>query len=500
MKISSKITIFATVVLAIILVLFLIGPKELDRTIDIKNQNYSTYSKVQPRFLSFALDMGQVLGGKWWEGSMAFEGGRGGTKTTPFDFNRAELDRLVSPLAPFTLRLGGSEADSVLYELNSNRTKLTKEELDRGFQTILNKERILSIKDFVSRNNLELLLTLNIGPGYRSEDGLDYEAMESFLINLSKVMPELQLFELGNEINAFFLNYGIKGQISMEEYAKDYREVKKLIRKHFPLAKLAGPANAFWPILGEVFSTFTMNSIELMNELKDELDIYTWHYYPTQSDRCPVQVEKATRRNMLDAIQTREYLNQAQSVVEEAKKNSITEVWLGETGPAQCGGQPKVSQSFESAMWFFDHIFKTLQSGQNKLIRQTIVGSDYGLINDKSLTANFDYYVARLFKNLSPTVIFNSTKGAQFSFCDPQNHLYHAFTLRHDRTIQIDSKAYVSASLDERFFFSLTPTNFDEKLTGKFRSIPSNDLALRRHTINLLKTLDPSDVCKNAVR
>lgn len=470
-------------------------PKALSQNFDLINQDYSRPMEVPENFLSFALDMGQVLGGKWWEGSNSFEGGRGGKRAKPFDFDRAKLDELIAPLAPFTLRLGGSEADSALYEIKGNRITLREEEIKRGFQTLLNRERVEAIKSFIERNNLELFFTLNIGPGYRNNGRLDYQALDKFLAQLSLVLPQVKLFELGNEINAFFLNYGLDGQINLEEYFQNYLEIKKLVKSHFPNAKLAGPANAFWPYLGEVFSSFTMHSFALMAKLQNELDIYTWHYYPSQSLRCPVALVSSSKEAMLEAIGNDSYLNLANSIVETGLKNKVKDIWLGETGPAQCGGEPGVSQSFESAMWFFDHIFKTLQSGQKKMIRQTLVGSDYGLINDHDLTVNYDYYVARIFRRINPMILFQTSHRGFYSFCGEDKRLYHAFSLVKEQEIFLEPGAYKIASLDEELFKSLSPKKFNITLNQIFKPLNMSSIKLKGKTINILKSAVPNQRC-----
>lgn len=490
----KKLSIIFALLFITLLTVVSLKPRKLNDRVKLTNIDYSSHLQVPEGFSSFALDMGQVLGGKWWEGSLSFEGGRGGVKTTPFDFNRGELDHLIKPLAPFTLRLGGSEADSVLYSIQSNRSVLTIDETEKSFQTILTKERVGAIKRFIDQNDLDLMFTLNIGPGYRANGKLDYKKIEDFLSSLSVEIPNIKTFELGNEINAFFLNYGPGGQVFMKEYVENYLKVKKLVRKYFPDAKLAGPANAFWPYIGEVFNSFTLNSQKLMEQLKDALDIYSWHYYPTQSIRCPVQLEPSTEKNMLDSIFYNDYFSQSESIIQQAKKFNIGSVWLGESGPAQCGGQPQVSKSIESSLWYYDHLFKTLRTGQKKLIRQTLVGSDYGLINDKDLSVNFDYYVARLFKYLNPKLIFKTQEPLVHSFCDAKGILYHSFVSGKSRTIVVPEEGYELASFGEKRFLNFTPDEFDSQVEMAFREV-SGKYKVLTNTINILRTKASKSEC-----
>ena len=73
---------------------------------------------VDPRYLSFAIDTSAVVGGKWWDPKAEdTEMGSGTVHAPVFDFDRPRLDTLTRALAPAFLRIGGSEADKVHYDM-----------------------------------------------------------------------------------------------------------------------------------------------------------------------------------------------------------------------------------------------------------------------------------------------------------------------------------------------------------------------------------------------
>ena len=93
------------------------------------------------------------------------------------------------------------------------------------------------------------------------------------------------VFELGNEPNAWPLFHdGLL--VQPEEYARDVGELCRARDDECPAAKVAGPACAFWPSLGEVdalvlwpprrIAHFTARVLAAA----PPLDIVTWHYYP----------------------------------------------------------------------------------------------------------------------------------------------------------------------------------------------------------------------------
>ena len=88
-------------------------------------------------------------------------------------------------------------------------------------------------------------------------------------------------------------------------------------------------------------------------------------------------------------------------------------VWLGETGSAQVGGEPGVSGRWGSALWWLDQLGLLALSGQRVQCRQTLLGSDYGLIDANSLEGTPDFWASVLWKKLmGPHVLAVSAAGA----------------------------------------------------------------------------------------
>ena len=77
-------------------------------------------AEVSERYLSFSVDTSQVVGGKWWNPQADRVEWSSGTVHAPvFDLTRPRLNLLTEALAPAYLRIGGSEADKVYYDLET---------------------------------------------------------------------------------------------------------------------------------------------------------------------------------------------------------------------------------------------------------------------------------------------------------------------------------------------------------------------------------------------
>ncbi len=80
-------------------------------------------------------------------------------------------------------------------------------------------------------------------------------------------------------------------------------------------------------------------------------------------------------------------------------------LWYTEAGSASCGGQQGYSNRFEATFWYLNALGALAQRGLQVLVRQTLSGSDYGLIDDATLAPNPDYWAALLWHRLMGTRI-----------------------------------------------------------------------------------------------
>ena len=75
-------------------------------------------------------------------------------------------------------------------------------------------------------------------------------------------------------------------------------------------------------------------------------------------------------------------------------------VWLGESGHPQFGGQPGASDAFEGTFWWLDQLGALARREIQVSVRQTLSGSNYGLIDDVTLEPRPDYWASVLWRRL----------------------------------------------------------------------------------------------------
>lgn len=359
-------------------------------------------ARVDERYLSFSLDISVVAGGFWWEGAIASRGGLGMFRVPPLDLNSAKLDQLTQALQPAYLRVGGSEADRVHYfsapPEDPNSPVLTQAIWDR-------------LHSFLQRNHLRFFFTVKYGLFERRQHGQWHGGEVEKLLQYSREKGyTIDVCELGNELNAYWAMHGLRSQPRAFKLAVDYHNFTRIIHHYLPEARIIGPGSAFWPKLGETirpFSNITKKFLETCRQHRTPLDIVDWHFYPFQSLRSPIRTRTATPTAMLKPRSLndfRKYSRELRAWRDEYYPDA--ELWTGETGSAQCGGQPKLSDRFISCFWWADQLGQGGLNDQKVMIRQCLIGGEYGLIDRLTLKPRPDYWLSWLWKRLMGTQVF----------------------------------------------------------------------------------------------
>jgi len=347
---------------------------------------------VDPRFLSVAVDTAQVVGGLFWDpaGSASLVGS---VRVPVYDFSRPRLRKLAAALAPFYLRIGGSTADDVYYDLGDEPTT----EPPEGYEWVLTRAMVDAVIDFARELGAEVLFTLNAGPGPRDEDLVWQADNARELVRYVAGLADtpLTIWELGNEPNGYLLLHQML--VTEAIYAADVQAARQLLADEHPGARLAAPSCAFWPKVGD-FTDFYAGFMPLGGA---QLDLVTWHYYPQQSIRCQLRTRPASPETAVAPQTLAEVDSWADKIDElQASHAPQAEVWLGETGNAQCGGEPGVSDAFAGSLWWLDQLGRMARRGHKVVVRQTLSGSNYGLLDDETLDPTPDFWASVLHKRL----------------------------------------------------------------------------------------------------
>ncbi len=427
-------------------------------------QKESVIQRIDKRFLSFGIDTAQLLGESWWQ-----EGKKDIAKRQAFNLQRPALDLLVKGLSPAYFRVGGTAAD----ELKIDRLK---------------KSTWDSLYSFTRRNNLDLVFTLGAGHQARNQAGqLDTQALQEFFAYTKQSGQSPMVWEFGNELNAYWVLSGLDKQISPERYADDLRKVSKLLKSSQTPGLLASQGSAFWPLIGEPLSFFYGYTPQVLQRAGDIVDIVTWHYYPQQSFRSPVATVRANPYRLLQPARLDEVAHWATKM--RTWRDAWApgkQLWLGETGNAQSGGEPGVSDRFVSSLWWLDQLGLMAANGMSVLVRHTLAGGDYGLIDEESLVPRPDYWASFLWKQvmetevLSPTFVLAQKQGASADDLSQLRAYMHKSRHEHPNSTASEGQVSTQFSLllinisqNKRYVLNLPRANQSSDLSIWVGSAPS---------------------------
>jgi hypothetical protein len=81
--------------------------------------------------------------------------------------------------------------------------------------------------------------------------------------------------------------------------------------------------------------------------------------------------------------------------------------WLTETADAACGGNPW-ARTFLDTFRYLDQLGRLAKQEVRVVIHNTLVASDYGLLDDKDLTPKPNYWAALLWRKMMGTTVLES--------------------------------------------------------------------------------------------
>jgi heparanase len=364
-------------------------------------------SRVDARFVSLAIDSSQLLGGHFWSASGRVEVGRGSERVPALDLKRPRLRELARALGPAYVRVGGTEADHVYYSVGAARGR----ERPAEYELELDESTWDALVAFARAVGFELVFTVNAGPSARDGSGAwRSDNAEQLFEYAAQRGDEVALWELGNEVNGYWFIHGVWNQPSGAQYGRDLWAFRRALSRHFEAPRVAGPASVFFPRLGEpLLSGFDFTAQALASG-GAALDVVSWHYYPQQSRRCPVATRRAHAGHLLAPAELDEGERWSEQLGQLRDRWAPgAQLWLGETGHAQCGGEPGLSDRYASGLWWLDQLGRAARGGQAVVVRQTLIGSDYGLIDGATLEPRPDYYNSLLWRKLMGEIVLDAS-------------------------------------------------------------------------------------------
>ncbi|HEY1494626.1 MAG TPA: hypothetical protein VGF49_08780 [Candidatus Solibacter sp.] len=377
---------------------------------------------VDERFQSFNIEMVEVTGGRFWKpyGKQldAILQSRGNAPAgmdpdlyqyrAPIDLANPRLRKLAAALGPAYLRVSGTWANSTYFHDSDGQPPAAPPE---GFGSVLTRAEWKGVVDFARAANAKLITSFATSAGTRDAAGLwTSRQAQQFLDYTKSVKGSIAAAEFMNEPNFAAVGGAPKGY-DAKAYARDLAAFLPFARKAAPGMVILGPGS-----VGEggslvkegVTLPFPMlKSEDLMAATGPVFDAFSYHFYGAVSKRCASMQAGGTTAAEALSDEWLARTNAAEAYYRGLRDrfNFGKPVWLTETADTACGGNPW-GATFLDSFRYLNQLGSLARRIVQVVAHNTLSASDYGLVDERTLTPRPNYWSAVLWhKFMGATVL-----------------------------------------------------------------------------------------------
>ena len=401
-------------------------------------------AKVDPRFQSYNVEMVEVIGGRFWKPYTAtpvkdmppLTSGAFGIdpalyeQRKPVNLGDERLRKLATALGPAYLRVSGSWANTVYFQDSDSAAPAQP---PTGFGGVLTRAEWKGVADFAKATNSKIVTSFSVTAGTRDANGVWTPTQaEAFLRYTKSIGAPIAAAEFINE-PTFITIAGVPKDYDGAAYGRDFAVFKPVFRKDAPGALLLGPGSVGEGIPLAGGGMRLVPTDQLLNGTgAADVDVFSYHVYPAVSERCaahaPASMHIGTSPG--EAL-TDDFLMRTDTVEQyyaglRDKYAPGKPMWLTETGQAACGGDRWAATYLDSFRYLYQ-LGTLARRNVQVVMHNTLAASDYGLIDEKTLTPRPNYWAALLWHNLMGTTVLDAGASAEpqmkvFAQCTRDGH------------------------------------------------------------------------------
>ncbi len=377
---------------------------------------------IDARYQSYNVEMVEVTGGRFWKpyGSTrpaeASPAPRTGTPAgmdpslyeyrPPIDLAQSRLRMLARALGPAYVRVSGTWANATFFA-DSDTPPATA---PAGFGGILTRGQWKGVLDFARAADAAIVTSLATSAGTRDASGGWTPAQARLLFDFTRAAGgRIAAAEFMNEPNLAQIG-GAPADYDAAAYGRDFKTFRAFAKDAAPDMLLLGPGSVAERAAGGLGSgrIRMLASRDLLAAAGPGLDAFSYHHYGAVSQRCSGTGAPAT--SPADAL-SEEWLARTDATLAFYRALRDTyepgkPVWLTETADAACGGNPWAS-SFLDTFRYLDQLGRLARQGVQMVAHNTLVASDYGMLDERDLTPKPKYWAAVLWRRLMGTTVLD---------------------------------------------------------------------------------------------
>lgn len=397
---------------------------------------------IDERYLSYNVEMAEVIGGNFWKPYDAMGGaGSGGAGSSasgggnlkvgqdptmyqarpPLDLTDARLRKLAAALGPAYVRVSGSWANQVFFHDSDAPAPASA---PAGFQGVLTRPLWRGAVEFTRAVDGRLVTSFAIGTGVRDAAGVwRPDQARKLVAYTGAIGGEIAAAEFFNEPT--MAEYGgAPAGYDAAAYARDFA-VFRSFAATVPGLRTVDPAAVGEDGLiegGKLMGGRVLRTRDLLSATPRPVsDVFSYHFYGAVSIRCASMGERT--QTTAEAALSEEWLARADrgwafygGLRERFEPGKP--VWVTEIADAACGGNPW-AVTFLDSFRFLDQAARLAKRGVSAIFHNTLAASEYGLLDERGgFAPRPNYWAALLWRRLMGTTVLDAGPSR------PGLHLY----------------------------------------------------------------------------
>lgn len=391
----------------------------------------SRIGTIDERYQSYNVEMIEVTGGKFWKPygpeldvalkqppPSAAPSSSGDTPAgmnpdlyqyrPPMDLTNRRLRKLAAALGPAYVRVSGTWANST-YLPDSDDAPA---KAPAGFMGVLTRQQWKGVVDFAKAVDAGIVTSLATSAGTRDAEGVWTTEQAKRLVGYTKSLGgRIAAAEFMNE-PTFAVMGGAPAGYDAAAYGRDFKVFRAFAKETVPDMLVLGPGS-----VGETAGDWglaygnaqMLNTRDLLAASGPGVDGFSYHHYGASSQRCAGAGMPGTTSE--DAL-SEQWLRRTDETLAFYRKlrdefEPGKPFWLTETADAACGGNPW-GATFLDTFRYLDQLGRLAKQDVRVVMHNTLVTSDYGLLDDKTLAPKPSYWGALLWRKLMGTTVLDS--------------------------------------------------------------------------------------------
>lgn len=410
----------------------------MKQTIYLNSSELHAIRSVDPRLMSYNVEMTEVTGGTFWKaytpgqiaGSEPFLFSGGLTDFTaapeltqyypPIDLYDERLRERARALGAAWVRVSGTWATKTYYDFDGT----TGGRAPEGYASVLTREQWIGVLEFVRAIDGKLLISVSNCAGDHPNGGeLDLTQTKKIFDFSHAYGVDIDAAEFMNEPNMLEMSGAPRGY-TPADYVRDQDIFNAWVRAHYPSCLLVGPCTVGSFGIGEGTGTpsggienlmETCSIDALMDGAKVPLDVFSYHSYNGVSERLASMMPQGHWDAGLahtDAYLAVAPLNAKSHAPYRDKYVPNGQMWVTESGDAGGGGNTWASTYLD--------VFRTLnelgsfaQITDGVIFHNTLASSDYGFLKHGTFEPRPNYYAVWLWNRLMGQTVYAAEQGRE---------------------------------------------------------------------------------------